>query len=110
MSDSYDVVYSPRAVEDLKEIYEYIAYELQEQGVALAQINRIRKEVRSLDIFPFRYCIVDWEPWKSMEMHKVPVDNFVIFYRVDIDISSVIIVRILYGRRDMETIAQENPE
>lgn len=110
MSDSYVVVYSPKALEDLKDIYAYIAYELQEQDIALAQINRIRKEVRSLDIFPSHYCVVDWEPWKSMGMHKVPVDNFIVFYRIEMNANTVIVVRILYGGRDIEKIAQEDLE
>ena len=37
----------------------------------------------SPDFMPSRYSLVDWEPWKSMGMHKVPVDNFVVYYTVN---------------------------
>ena len=83
MSDAYSVVYSPEAKADLREIYTYIAFDLQSPGTAEGQVNRIRKEIRSLDFMPSRYSIVDWEPWKSMGMHKVPVDNFVVYYSVN---------------------------
>ena len=102
MSDSYSVVYSPEALNDLKDIYAYIAQELLAPDTALNQVNRIRKEIRSLDFMPSRYALVDWEPWKSMGMRKVPVDNFVVFYTVDSNSMTVVIIRIVYGGRDIE--------
>lgn len=110
MSDPYNVVYSPEALSDLKDIYAYIAQELMIPDTALNQANRIRKEIRSLDFMPSRYALVDWEPWKSMGMHKVPVDNFVVFYMVDSDFMTVAIIRIVYGGRDIESIAVQNQE
>lgn len=53
---------------------------------------------------PLRYVFVDWEPWKSMGMHKIPVDNFIVFYTVDDDAMTVGIVRIVYSGRDMENL------
>lgn len=110
MSESYNVVYSPEALNDLKDIYAYIAQELLVPDTALNQVNRIRKEIRSLDFMPSRYALVDWEPWKSMGMHKVPVDNFVVFYTVDSESMTVAIIRIVYGGRDIESIAAKNQE
>ena len=110
MSDSYNVIYSPQALNDLKDIYAYIAQELLVPDTARNQVNRIRKEIRSLDFMPSRYASVDWEPWKSMGMHKVPVDNFVVFYTVDSDSMTVTVIRIVYGGRDTESIAAQNHE
>lgn len=81
MSDIYSVLYSREAKADLSGIYSYIAFDLEAPDTAKRQINRIRKGIRSLDFMPARYAIVDWEPWRSMGMHRVPVDNFVIFLR-----------------------------
>ena len=103
MSDAYRVVYSPEARDDLKEIYTYIAVELQAPETAEGQVNRIRKEIRSLDFMPSRYAIVDWEPWRSMGMHRVPVDNFVVYYAVNDGSRTVTVIRIFYGGRDVET-------
>lgn len=72
MSDSYFVVYSPEAKDDLKEIYSYIAFVLLVPSTAQGQVDRIRKAIRSLTFMPARNPIVDWEPWKSMEMHRIP--------------------------------------
>ena len=59
MTDSYKVGYSVDALDDLREIYSYIANELLVPETASAQLSRIRKEVRSLDFMPARYALVD---------------------------------------------------
>ena len=49
MSDTYSIHYSPEAKDDLREIYSYIAFELEASDTSQWQVNRIRKEIRSLD-------------------------------------------------------------
>ncbi|MCI6552489.1 MAG: type II toxin-antitoxin system RelE/ParE family toxin [Lachnospiraceae bacterium] len=110
MSDSYSVSYSPEAMDDLREIYSYIAFTLLVPETAEKQVNRIRKEVRSLDFMPSRYSLVDWEPRKSMGMHKVPVDNFVVYYTVDDDSHTITVIRIFYGGRDVANIINTDSE
>lgn len=104
MTGNYRVVYSPAAKDDLKDIYSYIAFELKVKQTAVNQVNRIRKAIRSLDTMPERYSIVDWEPWQSMKMRKVAVDNYVVFYLVNNEDKIVTVVRIFYGGRDIEEI------
>lgn len=106
MSDSYKVVYSPEAVNDLKDIYAYIAYELLTPDTARNQVNRIRKEIRSLDFMPARYALVDWEPWHSLGLHRLPVDNFIVFYLADDASGTVTVIRIVYGGRNLEHILE----
>ena len=77
MTDSYNVGYSLDALGDLRELYSYIANELLVPETVAVQLGRIRKEVRSLDFMPARYTLVEWEPWHSMKMHQLPVDNFI---------------------------------
>lgn len=104
MSEDYKIIYSPKALDDIREIYSYIAFNFQAPDTAKKQVNRIRKEIRSLTFMPMRYACVDWEPWKSMEMHKVPVDNYIVYYIVNTDFLTVTIVRIFYGGQDVENI------
>ncbi len=107
MSEQYRVVYAPAALEDLDAIYSYIAFELKAPATARNQVNRIQKEVRSLDVFPGRYAKVDWEPWASAGMHKVPVDHFVVYYLMDSEALLVTIVRVFYGGRDISGIMKQ---
>ncbi len=104
MNDAYSVYYSPEAEEDLSGIYIYIAQDLKAPDAANGQIDRIRKKIRSLDFMPARYGIVDWEPWKSMGMRRVPVDNFLVYYAVNDENHFVMVIRIFYCGRDVEEI------
>lgn len=104
MSEAFSVVYSQEAKDDLLEIYAYIAQDLKAPDAAAGQVNRIRGEIGSLDFMPSRYECVNWEPWKSMGMHKVSVDRFVIFYLIDEERHIVTVVRIFYGGRDIKGI------
>ena len=108
MTDSYNVGYSLDALGDLREIYSYIAKELLVPETAAAQLGRIRKEVRSLDFMPARYTLVEWEPWHSMQMHQLPVNNFIVYYLVDDKERTVTVARIFYGGRDIEGIINSN--
>lgn len=107
MSDTYSVIYSPQAKNDIRDIYSYIAFELLVPGTAEGQVNRIRKTIHSLDFMPSRNTIVDWEPWKSMGMHRVLVDNYVVFYIIDDAALTVTIIRIVYGGRDFQSVASQ---
>lgn len=48
----YKVMYSPQALLDIKSIYDYISKKLYAPQSARNQVNRIRKEIRALDILP----------------------------------------------------------
>ncbi len=110
MTGTYRIAYSPAAKDDLKDIYSYIAFQLQERQTARNQTNRIRNAIRSLDHLPNRHVAVDWEPWASMGMRKMPVDNFLVFYLVNQEEHMVTVVRVFYGGRDIETMVQNVKE
>ncbi|MBD5101381.1 MAG: type II toxin-antitoxin system RelE/ParE family toxin [Subdoligranulum sp.] len=103
-SSDYKVVYSPEALADIRKIYSYIAFCLHAPDNAERQTNRIRKEIRSLDFMPMRYALVDWEPWKSMQMRKAAVDDYIVYYTVETDTQTVTVIRIVYGGRDIKNI------
>ena len=104
MSTQYRIRYSPAALDDLKDIFAYIATELRSPETASKQIHRINQEICSLDFMPCRYEQVDWEPWKSMGMRRVPVNHFVVFYTVAQKLMVVTVIRIVYGGRDLRCI------
>ena len=104
MNNKYKVAYSPEARTDIRSIYSYIRNVLKEPKTAKEQSIRIREQIKTLDTFPERNTPIDWEPWLSMGMRKMPVDNFVVFYLTDNETHTVTIVRIVYGRRNMSEI------
>ncbi|MEY8366586.1 type II toxin-antitoxin system RelE/ParE family toxin [Anaerovoracaceae bacterium 41-7] len=104
MTKKYIINYSQDALDDLRDLYVYISSKLLAPGTAAGQVGRIRKGIRSLDFMPTRYALVEWEPWRSMRIHQLPVDNFIVYYLVDDETESVTVVRIFYGGRDIEGI------
>ena len=97
MSSTYTVRYAPQALDDLRDLYSYVAFSLKEPATAQKLVNRIRKAARSLDALPGRYPVVDWEPWQSMGMHRCTVEDFLLFYLIDQSTRTVTLVRIVYG-------------
>lgn len=54
MSSVYTVRYAPQALDDLRDLYSYVAFSLKEPATAQKLVNRIRKAARSLDALPGR--------------------------------------------------------
>lgn len=100
---SYRVVLSNQADEDIRGIYEYIAYDLQSQQNAIGQLDRLEKEILSLDEMPERFGVYKHEPWHSKNLRVMPVDNYLVFYIPDREMQTVNVIRVMYGGRDIGT-------
>ena len=98
----YEVEVSEQADRDLREIFEYIAFELQLPENAIGQINRLEEQILSLDAMPKRYRKYEKEPWKSRGLRVLPVDNYVVLYIPDSDKKVVTILRVMYAGRDID--------
>lgn len=108
MSERYQIIYSPQAIDDLKGVYAYISFSLNAADTARKQVGRIRSEIRSLSTMPERYALVQWEPWYGMGLCKMTVNDFVVFYLVEKGEHTVTVVRILYGGMNINAVFQES--
>ena len=104
MSKHYKVTYTPQALQDITELYEYICFILRAPKAAENQSSRIRRIIRSLDTMPMRHSLVPWEPWYSMGIRKVSIDNYMAFYCVDKEKGVVTVIRIFYSGRNIKDI------
>jgi len=66
----------------------------------MKQYNRIADEILTLDTFPERYKIMDSEPEKRMELRRMHVDNYSVFYTIRDE--RVIVTDVLYTASDIE--------
>ena len=98
----YEVEVSQQADSDLRGIFEYIAFELQSPKNASGQLDRLEKQILSLNTMPERYRRYEKEPWKSRGLRVLPVDNYVVLYIPDSDKKVVTILRVMYARRDID--------
>jgi len=98
----YRVQLAEEAKQDLRSIYEYIAFSLLEPEIAQNIEQQIVVELKSLRQMPCRYPIYQEEPWKSRELRRINIGNYSGFYLVTE--KSVQVTRILYSGRDISCI------
>ena len=98
--DSYKIILTPDAEEDLVELRNYIADVLLARDTARNYIRTIRKEIGSLSELPARYKPVDDEPWHSRGIRRIMANNFFVYYRIDEDRKQVFVLNVIYARRD----------
>lgn len=104
----YSVKISKQAENDLRSIYEYIAFELQSLQNAQRQIGRLESNILKLKEMPERFSVFEKEPWKSRNLRVMPVDNYLVFYIPDKLTKTVNILRVMYGGRDTEKQLNQN--
>ncbi len=98
----YQVILSDAANRDLRNIFEYIHYELKAPQAASGILDKFEQAVLSLEEMPNRHKVIEREPWLSRKVRLMPVGNYVVIYFVDEDKSIVNIMRIMYGGRDID--------
>ncbi len=79
----YKVEITREALQDMEDIYNYIAVDLLSPENAIGQYNRIADEILTLDSFPERYRTMESEPEKKMELRRMLVDNYSVFYTIE---------------------------
>lgn len=99
----FEIEISDQADADLRNIYEYIAFELQSPENAGGQLDRLEESIMSLDQMPERFREYENEPWHSRGLHIMPVDNYCVLYIPDAENAVVTIIRVMYCGRDIET-------
>jgi len=100
----YDVTFTEQAENDLRGIFEYIAFDLLSPENAAGQLDRIEEKILSLGEYPEKFRQYEREPWKSRNTRVVPVDNYVIFYIPDKTKKLVTVIRVMYSGRDVDKI------
>lgn len=99
---SYSIVITPQAKNDLREIFKYIAFDLQSVQSAAGQIERIEKAIASLDTMPERFKVYDKPVWRKRNLRIMPIDNYLVFYIPTHDDRIVTVLRIMYGGRNID--------
>ena len=93
-----NVEYSKESKQDLMGIKQYIKNNLQEPEIAQKLIFKIRKEINALKNNPEIYAIINDDIIKRLEIRKLIVDNYIVFYRIKSN--NIQIVRVMYGKRN----------
>ena len=95
----YNVILETTAISDLHSIFDYIADVLKEPNTAAKIFSIIQEKIISLNELPHRQSLVKDEPYKSMGVRWLLIENYTTFYIVDEHEQKVHVLRILYNRR-----------
>lgn len=99
---SYVIRMTPQAQNDLRGIFEYIAFALQSPQNATGQLDRLEGSIDSLEQMPERFRVYDKEPWRSRNLRIMPVDHYLVFYIPNREEETVTVIRVMYGGRDID--------
>ncbi len=66
--------------------------------------HRLKKDILSLETMPLRFALIDEEPYKSIGVRCIPIENYTAFYIANETAKTVHILRVLYNRRDWQAI------
>jgi len=74
------------------------------QEYAEGQLKRIEDAIYKLDRFPERFRLYKKEPWRSLGVRVLFVDNYIALYVIVDAKEQVTIIRVMFLGRDVETI------
>lgn len=96
----YHVSITRRALLDMDKIHLYITGEIHAPQAADDLINEIEQRITELKQMPNKYALVADERLSRRGIRKIPVNNYLVFYRVNEQAKTVTVIRVLFGSRD----------
>jgi len=103
-SKIYDVILETTASLDLYGILDYITEVLKVPETAHRVYLKIKTQVLSLNEMPHRFPVVREEPFASLGIHLMPVENYNVFYIINEQNRGVHVIRVLYKRREWQNL------
>ena len=96
----YKVRVMDSAQSDMREIYKYIAEDLQNPDAAFRRIKDIEESIRSLNNMPTRFSLVQDSYLASKGFRMIVIKTHLVFFIIRENIKMVSVIRIIYTRRD----------
>lgn len=109
MDREYKIKVTDYALEQLREIQEYITVSLQAPETAAKWRENMKKELESLSHFPNRVMLTEEEPWHSEGIHRLVVGKHLVYFWIDDSDFTVWITAVVYGSRDQRQQLMEMP-
>lgn len=102
----YNFRFTEKASMDLDEILHYISIELDNSFAASAFMTKLEKIIDEIITFPKCGTLVDNEFIPVKDIRKVPISNYMLYYRFEESEKCVVILRIIFGKRDPQQTVQ----
>jgi plasmid stabilization system protein ParE len=100
----YSYRFTEKAEQDFDEILRYISIDLVNPTAAQNLGRKIFEKIDMVRVFPDSGAPVDNEFLADKTIRKLLVDNYVVYYKVHYDEKVISIIRIIFGKRNLEEI------
>ena len=107
MTSNYQYHFTKKAKSDLEEILSYISIELSNPEAAASFLKDLLAVLTSICSVPKIGNIVENEFLPDREIRKSLVGNYVLYYLPDIKEKRIYVLRLLYGRRNLDELVRE---
>ena len=104
----YEIEITEAAQRDFEDIYLYISDSLCNRQAASVMVSLLDKNIRTLADMPEAYPLANDEYLRNMGIRFISVNNYIVFYTVNVNKQKVYVVRILYGKRNWADILRDD--
>lgn len=106
MASKFKYRLTEKAQVDLDEIVRHIAVELSNPKAAAAFLAKVQKSIERVCLFPESEPLLQNEFLPNTAVRKCVLGNYVMYYLPVLEDETVLVVRIIYGRRSTEEISR----
>ena len=100
----YRISIADVAKQDIRDIKIYITNELQEPITAINIANAILDAIETLEKAPDRVALVKDKRLAAQGIRPLYVKKYTVFFRIDVSLDVVEVIRVLYSHRDWASI------
>ena len=104
MAYNFSYRFTEKAEQDLDEILRYISVDLVNPTAAQNLGRKVFEKIDMVRTFPESGAPVDNEFLADKTIRKLSVDNYVIYYKAHYEEKVISIIRIVYGKRNLDEI------
>ncbi len=104
MASKWSYFFTQKAESDLEDILQYIAVELANPQAASDFADTVQKKIDEIRLFPESGSLVANEFLINANVRKKSVGNYIMYYLPDLLKKRILVLRIVYGKRNMDEI------
>ena len=105
MSKKFDFRFLPSAFQDIEEVFDYITLKLCNQKAANDLMDKLDETIDNIRLFPKSFPFHEDSELKNNLVRKVPIDNYILFYKFD---EKQELIKILYFKYGGSNLAELN--
>lgn len=104
MASDWNYKYTDKAIEDLDQIVYYISEKLSNKKAASDFLGQLESTIGVLTSFPKSSSLVKNHYLSDSNVRFSVINNYTMYYYPNYEKQTIIILRIIYGRRDPDFI------